>query len=110
MSPAKGAPKFAINPDTNKIEFVCETYNEVMQALSVTAQEADRVTRYCVEKNKNLHFGYIWKYFVDLTDEQKQEALKIVIDESTYGIKCFPYSNISMLDNYHKYFGVELAC
>lgn len=110
MSPAKGAPKFAINPDTNKIEFVCETYNEVMQALSVTAQEADRVTRYCVEKNKNPHFGYIWKYYVDLTDEQKQEALKIVIDESTYGIKCFPYSNISMLDNYQKYFGVELAC
>jgi hypothetical protein len=110
LSPAKGSPKFAINPETNKIELVCETYSEVMKALSITAQEADRVTRYCAENSKNIHFGYIWKSFKNLTKEQKQEALKIVVDESTYGIKCFPYSNISMLDNYQKYFGEELVC
>lgn len=110
LSPAKGSPKFAINPETNRIELVCETYSEVMKALSITAQEADRVTRYCAENSKNIHFGYIWKSFKNLTDEQKQEALKIVVDESTYGIKCFPYSNISMLDNYQKYFRMELVC
>ena len=110
LSPAKGAPKFAINPVTNQIELVCETYNEVMTALSLTKNEANRVTRYCVENNNKIYFGYIWKYYNNLTDEQKQEAIKIVVNESTYGTKCFPYSNISMLDNYQKYFGEELAC
>lgn len=110
LSPAKGAPKFAINPNTNKIELVCETYNEVMQALSIDEQTAKRVRNYCYGNSNTIYLGYIWKSFENLTDEQKQEALKIVVDESTYGIKCFPYSNISMLDNYQKYFGEELVC
>ena len=110
LSPAKGAPKFAINPITNQIELVCETYNEVMQALSIDEKTAKRVRNYCYENSNTIYLGYIWKSFENLTDEQKQEALKIVVDESTYGIKCFPYSNISMLDNYQKYFGEELAC
>lgn len=110
LSPAKGAPKFAINPVTNQIKLVCETYNEVMQALSIDEKTAKRVRNYCYGNSNTIYLGYIWKSFENLTDEQKQEALKMVIDESTYGIKCFPYSNISMLDNYQKYFGLELAC
>lgn len=110
LSPAKGAPKFAINPVTNQIELVCETYNEVMQALSVDKQMTKKVSNCCYENSNTICFGYIWKSFKNLTDEQKQEALKIVVNESTYGTKCFPYSNISMLDNYQKYFGEELAC